>query len=110
MSTSEWKEWTSFLEDQGFDVDGAKRNGQNHWEYRCFCVDCPHVYRDGGQHSTPLPSWKSVARRVSEQCRTWKCRLADVEAKSTTAPAAPSKLSKKQQRSDDFRIEHVSNV
>ena len=95
MSTSAWKASKRYLEEKGSDVNIATRNGINHWEYRCSFDGCPHIYRNGGEHSIPQPSWKSVANGVSDRCAAWRCHHFVTEAKSTTTSAAPSKPNKK---------------
>ena len=108
MPTSGWKSWKDFLKESGFHVEEAKKNNQNHWEYRCYSKDCPIIYRNGSEHSEPTRVWKGEAKRAIEKCREWAARaVVDAGAKSTTALAAQSKPNNKKKRSSQFQIEAV---
>ena len=106
MSSSEWKAWKQFLEETGFDIDHATKNSQNHWQYKCTNVECPYFYTNGGDHTTPQRRWKSEARKQIEKCKAWKNKqLFNVETDASKSKAA-FKVTKKQRRSEHFKIYH----
>ncbi len=74
MSNSEWRKWKIFLTEQGFDVKNATANKDNHWQYRCFSVGCPYLYRNGGVHTKPTEDMRAEAKKQINKCRLWKAK------------------------------------